>query len=183
MILSDKTIISSVMNGPIVIEPFNVENVQPASVDLTLAEEFLIFDQEKTSVIDPMLPVDMRTVKLNREGFLLSPGGFALGSTRELIGIPNGYVGRLEGKSSLARLGLLVHVTAGFIDPGWKPAQITLEFVNLAPVPIILREGMKIAQLSIETVDKQSYKPYGHEDLHSKYVNQRGPTASQYYKN
>jgi dCTP deaminase len=183
MILSDRTLLNLISQKSIVIDPFNPADVQPASVDLHLDSKLLIFDKSKTAVIDPSIPVEMSEVNISEQGTLLEPGQFALGATLESVGVPNGLVGRLEGKSSLARLGLLVHVTAGFIDPGWLPAQITLEFCNLAPVPIILRPNMKIAQISFERVDQDSAKPYGHKDLNSKYQGQTGPTASKYYQN
>ena len=182
MFLSDNTLLTSIASGFIKIEPFNSKNVQPASVDLHLGSDLLVFDKKIQAVIDPELPVEMRRVALDG-GFLLEPGGFALGATEEKLSVPNGLVGRLEGKSSLARLGLLVHVTAGFIDPGWELAQITLEFTNLSPLPIILREKMKIAQISYSYVDKLSAMPYGSKGLGSKYSGQSGPTASKYNEN
>lgn len=189
MILSDKTI-TGIVNGEIPgfgrsieIDPYDESCVQPASYDLRLDSKLLVFDQDKQTVIDPLIPVEMIEIKMEPEGYLMQPGQFVLGATKEALGVPNGIAGSLEGKSSLARLGLLVHVTAGFIDPGWEQAQITLEIVNLSPLPIILRPDMKIAQIAYQLVDDISAKPYGSEGLNSKYVGQEGPTASKYSQN
>ena len=184
MILSDGTLRNLIDQNHIVIDPYDPGSVQPASVDLHLHSDLLLFEKDEIDYIDPYYEQPMVAHEAKKHsGFLLQPQEFALGSTIEAVGVPNGLVGRLEGKSSLARLGLLVHITAGFIDPGWKPAQITLELVNLAPRPIALREGMKIAQISFYSADQLSDKPYGHADLGSKYQGQAGPTASKYHLN
>ena len=115
--------------------------------------------------------------------FILHPGEFVLGTTLERLTLPDDIVARIEGKSSLGRLGLLIHATAGFVDPGWSNGQITLELSNVAPLPIRLWPGMKIAQLSFMRMDAPAERPYGHPELGSKYQGQKGPTPSRYWRN
>lgn len=186
MILSDGTIRSLLAEGRLIVEPLEQQQIQPASVDVRLGDEFLVFRNHTCEVIDPFnKPSDlMESAKVSDgEAFILHPGEFVLGTTLEAIGLPDDIVARVEGKSSLGRLGLLIHATAGFVDPGWKRGQITLELSNVATLPIKLWPGMKIGQLSFHTLDKAAERPYGHPDLNSKYVGQSGPVASQYEKN
>lgn len=186
MILSDGTIRSLLASGTLIIEPLLPEQVQPASVDVRLGDEFLVFRNHSAEVIDPFeRPPDlMETISVpDDHAFVLHPGEFVLGTTLEMIGLPDDLVARVEGKSSLGRLGLLIHATAGFVDPGWSRGQITLELSNVATLPIKLWPGMKIGQLSFHTLDAPAERPYGHPDLNSKYVGQVGPVASAYQRN
>lgn len=186
MILSDGSIRRRLEAGDLVIEPLDEQQIQPASVDVRLGNEFLIFDSHAQAVIDPFdVPADLvRSVKPDEgTAFVLHPGEFMLGTTAEAIALPNDLVARVEGKSSLGRLGLLIHATAGFVDPGWPLGEITLELSNVARLPIRLWPGMKIGQLSFHTLDAPAERPYGHPALGSKYVGQRGPVASQYHLN
>lgn len=186
MILSDGTIRKHLAAGTIIIDPIEPQQVQPASVDVRLGDAFLVFRNHTCEVIDPFnKPSDLMEPVVVKEGeaFVLHPGEFVLGTTFEEIGLPDDIVARVEGKSSLGRLGLLIHATAGFVDPGWKRGHITLELSNVATLPIKLWPGMKIGQLSFHTLDKAAERPYGHPDLNSKYVGQQGPVASQYEKN
>ncbi len=185
MILSDRTITDAVSTGRILIDPFNPEYVQPSSVDLTLDHRFLVFRNHTRAVIDVKEDVTDLTelVEIEQDGvFLLHPGEFVLGSTAERIGLPDDLVGRIEGKSSLGRLGLLIHTTAGFVDAGFQ-GFITLELSNVASLPITLYPGMRIGQISFLQMTTAADKPYGSSALGSKYSGQVGPTASQYWKN
>ena len=163
MILSDGEIKRKVNSGGIFIEPFDESCVQPASYDLHLDNQFKIFRPHKTEVIDTKMPVKdlMEDVSLeDGEAFVLHPGSFALGLIKEVTGVDSKHVGRLEGKSSLARLGLLIHTTAGFLDPG-NSLQLTLELFNASPLPIKLYPGMKIAQIAFEEIGEACEVPYG----------------------
>ncbi len=186
MILSDGTIRRLLAEGRIAIEPLEESFIQPASVDVRLGDTFLAFRRHTTSDIDPWNVSDdlMERVKVE-EGhpFILHPGEFVLGSTFERLTLPDDIVARIEGKSSLGRLGLLIHATAGFVDPGWANGQITLELSNVAPLPIRLWPGMKIAQFSFMQMDRPAERPYGHPELGSKYQGQAGPVASRYRDN
>jgi dCTP deaminase len=185
MILSDHTIREYLETGRIVIDPFDPAKVQPSSVDLTLDRRFLVFRNHTRALIDVKERLDDLTeaVEIATDGvFLLHPGEFVLGSTAERIGIPDDLVGRLEGKSSLARLGLLIHSTAGFVDAGFE-GYLTLELSNVATLPITLYPGMKIGQISFLQMTTAADHPYGAGRLGSKYQGQEGPTASQYWKN
>ncbi|HKY15520.1 MAG TPA: dCTP deaminase [Microthrixaceae bacterium] len=185
MILSDRTIREQLAAGRIVIEPFDPAKVQPSSVDLTLDHRFLVFRNHTRALIDVKERLDDLTepVEIEPHGvFLLHPGEFVLGSTAERIGIPDDLVGRLEGKSSLARLGLLIHSTAGFVDAGFD-GFLTLELSNVATLPITLYPGMKIGQISFLQMSTPAEHAYGAGSLGSKYQGQEGPTASQYWKN
>ena len=185
MILSDRTIRAEIDAGRIVIDPFDPSRVQPSSVDLTLDRRFLVFRNHTRALIDVKEQVDDLTepVEIAPDGvFLLHPGEFVLGSTAERIGIPDDIVGRLEGKSSLARLGLVIHSTAGFVDAGFE-GHLTLELSNVATLPITLYPGMKIGQISYLQMSTAAEHPYGTGSLGSKYAGQVGPTASQYWKN
>lgn len=160
------------------IDPFDDGRVQPSSVDLTLADEFQTFSDDNIG-IDLAQVKEVGTKFFKKGAFALSPGELVLFSTAEYIEIPTDLCGRVEGKSSIGRLGLLIHCTAGFVDPGFK-GNITLEMVNLNKVPIILRAGLPICQLSFLELTSPSEFPYGHERLGSHYQNQQGVTASRY---
>lgn len=186
MILSDGTIRKLLGDGVLIIDPIDAGQVQPASVDVRLGNQFLVFRNHSCEVIDPYdRPSDlMDDVRVpDGQAFVLHPSEFVLGTTLEAIGLPDDIVARVEGKSSLGRLGLLIHATAGFVDPGWQRGQITLELSNVATLPIKLWPGMKIGQLSFHTLDAPAERPYGHPELNSKYVGQSGPVASQYNRN
>ena len=171
--------------GEIKIDPFDEAQLQPASYDVTLNDEFLVFDNTKVRVIDPMKDLGevMRKIKVTGdEPFVLHPGDFALGSTREIVGVNGRHLYIINGKSSLGRLGLLVHATAGFVDPG-NELKPTLELFNVATMPIILYPGMRIAQVVFEQLTENCERPYGHPDLKSKYYKDMGVKGSQMYKN
>ena len=171
MILSDGEIEAKVASGAIVIEPFDKRCIQPASYDLHLDRQFKIFRPHKTEVIDTKEPVKdlMEDVLLEKgDCFVLHPKSFALGLISETTGVDNCHVGRLEGKSSLARLGLLIHTTAGFLDPG-NSLKLTLELFNASPLPIKLYPGMKIAQIAFENLGAECKVPYGVEKGSSYY--------------
>ncbi len=186
MILSDGTIRKLLADGRLIVEPIDGDQIQPASVDVRLGSQFLVFRNHSCEVIDPFSkPTDLMEQVDVAEGqaFVLHPGEFVLGTTLEAIGLPDDVVARVEGKSSLGRLGLLIHATAGFVDPGWPRGQITLELSNVATLPIKLWPGMKVGQLSFHLLDQPAERPYGHPELGSKYVGQSGPVASQYQRN
>jgi dCTP deaminase len=186
MILSDTTIKEKIKSGDIVIEPFSEEFLQPASYDLHLDKYFLVFNKERIGMID----VKVKPSKLMREitiekpsdGFIIHPNELVLANVKEITGVDAKHVGRLEGKSSLGRLGLIVHATAGFLDPGNK-LRLTLELVNLSPLPIKIYPGMKIAQIAFEEIDKECSKPYGSRGLGSKYKGDLKVKGSNMWKN
>jgi dCTP deaminase len=183
-VLSDGTIMRLVQEGRIRIDPWDESLVQPASVDLRLGESFRVFHNHRASAIDLRDPPQNLTEEVRVEGdepFVIHPGEFALGRTQEWVELPDDIVARIEGKSSLGRLGLIVHATAGFCDPGWK-GTLTLELANLTRIPIKLYAGLPIAQLSFMTLDAPALRPYGHEDLGSHYQGQVEATASRYGK-
>jgi dCTP deaminase len=185
MILSDRDIRRAIEDGSISVSNFDEKNLQPASYDLHLDKYFLVFDTQKNAVIDSKKPVDemMRSVEINEdEPFVLHPGQFALGLILEETGVDESFVGRLEGKSSVGRLGVLIHVTAGFLDPGNK-LKLTLELHNTAELPILLYYKMPIAQIAFEKISSKAEKPYGSDKLTSKYSGDVKPRASQMYKN
>jgi dCTP deaminase len=185
MILSDRTIREAIESGRIVIDPFDPAMVQPSSVDLTLDRSFRVFRNHTRAVIDVKERMDDLTeqVDIPADGvFLLHPGEFVLGSTSERVGLPDDLVGRIEGKSSLGRLGLLIHTTAGFVDAGFD-GYLTLELSNVATLPITLYPGMKIGQISFLQMTSPADQPYGSGALGSKYRGQQGPTPSQYWRN
>ncbi len=184
MVLSDVSIFQAIDQGEIVIDPFEKDYVQPSSVDLRVDRLFRVFRNDTTPYIDPKLPQEDLTelVEIEEDGaFILHPGEFVLGSTLERVAIGNSLVARLEGKSSLGRLGLLIHSTAGFIDPGWD-GHITLELSNVANLPIAIYPGMKIGQISFLQMTTPASVGYG-EEIGSKYQGQRGPTPSKYWLN
>lgn len=185
MILSDQTINEAIRSGRITIDPFDPAMVQPSSVDLRLDRRFLVFRNHTRAVIDVKEDLSDLTemVEIEPDGvFLLHPGEFVLGSTAERIAVGNDLVGRIEGKSSLGRLGLLIHTTAGFVDAGFD-GHITLELSNVASLPITLYPQMKIGQISFLQMTTPAAVPYGAGSLGSKYSGQVGPTASQYWRN
>ena len=183
MILSDRTIKERMRCGDLIIDPLGPNAVQPASVDVRLDSEILVFRNNWRTHIDVMRPADdvvERVLIEDDRPFLLHPGQFALGSTLERVAIPNDVVARIEGKSSLARYGLLIHSTAGFVDPGWD-GKLTLEFSNVGILGITLRAGMKIGHISFTELTTPADNPYGSGELRSKYQGQNGPVASRYY--
>ncbi len=185
MILSDRSIKDKIQSGEISIEPFSSEYIQPASYDLHLDKNILIFNTDKHEVIDVKKTVEDLMVKIEINditGYTLKPGEFVLANIKEITGVDEKHVGRLEGKSSLARMGLIIHATAGFLDPGNK-LRLTLEIANLSPLSIRIYEGMKIAQLAFEELDQPCEKPYGSTGLNSKYKGDMTVQASKMWKN
>ena len=183
MILSDRSIKRQMKKGRIGIDPLGDNAVQPASVDIRLDSEILVFRNNWRTHIDVMQPADdvvERVIVEEGRPFLLHPGQFALGSTLETVTIPDDIVARIEGKSSLARYGLLIHSTAGFVDPGWS-GKLTLEFSNVGILGITLHKGMKIGHISFTQLTTPADNPYGSGELRSKYQGQSGPVASRYY--
>ncbi len=183
MVLSDRTIKEELARGRIIIEPLDPECIQPSSVDLHLDRQFRVFRNSRLPYIDVRRSTDDLTDLIEIEPerpFILHPGEFALGSTLERVALPDDLVARLEGKSSLGRLGLLIHSTAGFIDPGWD-GHLTLELSNVANLPITLYYGMKIGQISFLRMTTPVERPYGSAGLGSKYQGQREPTPSRFY--
>ncbi len=184
MILSDRDIRAQIQAGRIVIEPFTPEAVQPSSVDLHLDSRFRVFRNSRYPYIDVRVEQPELTELLEISGddpFILHPGEFVLGSTLERVALPDDLVARLEGKSSLGRLGLLIHSTAGYVDPGWD-GNLTLELSNVANLPITLYQGMKIGQISFQRLTSPVEVPYGDARIGSKYRGQRDPTASLYHR-
>jgi dCTP deaminase len=181
-VLSDGTIMRLVQEGRIGIDPWDPALVQPASVDLRLGDSFRVFHNHRATAIDLRRPPENLTEEVlvpQGESFVIHPGEFCLGRTLEWVELPDDVVARIEGKSSLGRLGLIVHATAGFCDPGWK-GTLTLELNNLTRVPIILHPGLEIAQLSFMMLDRPAQRPYGSPELGSHYQGQRAATASRY---
>lgn len=185
MILSDRSIRDSIAEGRIVIDPYDESCVQPSSVDLRLDDRFLVFRNHTMGHIDVRSDLtdltDLVTASPD-DPFMLHPGEFVLGSTIERVVLPNDLVARLEGKSSLGRLGLLIHSTAGYVDAGWD-GQLTLELSNVANLPITLYPRMKIGQISFVRMTTPAERPYGSSSLGSKYRGQEGPRASRYWEN
>lgn len=201
MILSDSDINKANLAGSIVISPFNPMHLQPASMDLELGRQFRYYDHSRipqewlhqfsgprpgSHALDPLdlTPSDIDNLLVEhtvapRSQICIEPNTFMLGATREWIGLPGNVVGRIEGKSSLARLGLGVHVTAGFVDPGWK-GRLTLELFNFSPVPIALTPGMAVAQISFHLMNTAAEKPYGSPGLGSRYQESEGTVTSRY---
>lgn len=185
MILSDQTIREHLDAGTIAIDPIDDTAIQPSSVDVRLDHRFLVFRNHTRGLIDVKQDLSDLTepVEASEEDpFILHPGEFVLGSTLERIALPNDLVARLEGKSSLGRLGLLIHSTAGFVDAGWD-GQITLELSNVASLPITLYPGMRVGQVSFMQMTTPAANPYGSGVIGSKYQGQTGPRPSQYWKN
>ena len=185
MLLSDRDIKEQVSAKRVGIEPFDPAMVQPSSVDVRLDRFFRVFENHKYSEIDPSIEQPELTRELEvaaDEHFILHPGEFVLASTYEVITLPDDIAGRLEGKSSLGRLGLLTHSTAGFIDPGFS-GHITLELSNVANLPVKLFPGMKIGQLCLIKLSSPAEHPYGSAVYGSRYQGQRGPTPSKSWLN
>ena len=185
MILSDRSIREELTAGRIVIDPLDPRCIQPSSVDLHLDRFFRVFLNHTMRVIDVKEDQEELTELVEikpDDAFILHPGEFVLGSTHERVILPGDLVGRLEGKSSLGRLGLLIHSTAGFVDPGFE-GHLTLELSNVANLPITLYPGMKIGQISFLRMTTPAEQPYGTRAIGSKYQGQRGPTPSRYFEN
>lgn len=185
VILSDRDLRSEIDAGNIVIDPFDPACVQPSSIDVKLSNLFRVFRNHTAAVLDVKKDLTGLTelVEVNQDGcFLLHPGEFVLGSTLERVAVPHNLVARVEGKSSLGRLGLVIHSTAGFIDAGFD-GHVTLELANLANLPITLYPNMKIGQISFITMTSPAENPYGQGAKGSKYQGQRGPTPSRYFEN
>jgi dCTP deaminase len=184
VVLSDRDIRAEIEAGRIVIDPFIPDAVQPSSVDLHLDRRFRVFRNSRYPFIDVRAdqPELTELVEIGGdEPFILHPGEFVLGSTFERVQLPNDLVARLEGKSSLGRLGLLIHSTAGYVDPGWD-GNLTLELSNVANLPITLYDGMKIGQISFQRLSSPAEVGYGDARIGSKYRGQRDPTASLYHR-
>lgn len=184
MIFSDRTIKEAVAAGRIVIDPYDEAMVQPSSVDLRCDSRFRVFQNHRYPLIDPKAPQEDLTepvLATEDDPFILHPGEFVLGSTREIVGLADDIVARLEGKSSLGRIGLLIHSTAGFIDPGFK-GQVTLELSNVANLPIAIYPGMRIGQVSFYQLSTAAEHPYGSPGAGSKYQGQAGPTPSRIHR-
>ena len=185
MLLSDRDIRAAVASGRLVVEPWDAGLVQPSSVDVRLDRYFRVFNNSQYTHIDPAVQQDELTALVDvvdGEPFVLHPGEFVLASTLEVVTLGDQLAGRLEGKSSLGRLGLLTHSTAGFIDPGFS-GHITLELSNVANLPITLWPGMKIGQLCLVRLTSPSENPYGSSAAGSRYQGQQGPTPSRSYVN
>jgi len=185
MVLSDRSIKEALDSGRIIIDPLGPDCIQPSSVDLHIDQFFRVFRNHSQRVIDVREDQEDLTELIDvgpTDPFILHPGEFALGSTIERVQIPDDLVARLEGKSSLGRLGLLIHSTAGFVDAGWD-GHLTLELSNVANLPITLYPGMKIGQISFFEMTTPAERPYGTASLGSKYRGQRGPTPSRYAEN
>ncbi len=184
VLLSDRDIRAQLDRGRVVLDPFEPSMVQPSSVDVRLDRMFRLFDNHKYSVIDPAQEQPELTRLVEVEGdepFILHPGEFVLGSTFEIVTLPDDISARLEGKSSLGRLGLLTHSTAGFIDAGFS-GHVTLELSNVATLPITLWPGMKIGQLCFFQLSSPAESPYGSDASGSRYQGQRGPTPSRSFQ-
>jgi dCTP deaminase len=181
VILSDRDIRKQIESGRLLIEPFDPDMVQPSSVDLRVDKTFRVFANTRYPYIDVMNPMDDLTEPVEvkeGEAFILHPGEFVLGSTLESVTLPDDLVARIEGKSSLGRLGLLIHSTAGFVDAGWS-GHLTLELSNVANLPITIYPGMRIGQLCLFEMTSPAERPYGER---GKYQGQRGPTPSKFYE-
>ena len=185
MILSDRSIREALEAGAIVVDPLLEGGIQPSSVDLRIDRYFRVFRNDTTPFIDPKQAQEDLTELVevtDGQAFILHPGEFVLASTLERVALPPDVVGRLEGKSSLGRLGLLTHATAGFVDSGWD-GHLTLELSNVATLPITIYPGMKIGQISFMQMTEPASTPYGSSEIGSKYKGQEGPTPSRYFKN
>jgi dCTP deaminase len=185
VLLSDNDLRKELVSGRLGVDPFEPKMLQPSSIDVRLDRYFRVFDNSRYTHIDPMQQQDELTTlvePVEDEPFVLHPGEFVLGSTFEAVSLPDYLAGRLEGKSSLGRLGLLTHSTAGFIDPGFS-GHITLELSNVANLPITLWPGMKIGQLCLFQLTSPAEHPYGSAQAGSRYQGQRGPTPSRAYLN
>ena len=185
MLLSDRDICAEIEAKRVALDPFDPTMVQPSSVDVRLDRFFRVFENHRYPHIDPSIDQPDLTRQVNPEGdepFILHPGEFVLGSTYEMVTLPDDVAARLEGKSSLGRLGLLTHSTAGFVDPGFS-GHVTLELANVATLPIKLYPGMKIGQLCFFRLSSPAEHPYGSAKYGSRYQGQRGPTPSRSFAN
>ena len=185
MLLSDKDIRAEIDAKRVVIDPYDPQMIQPSSIDVRLDRYFRVFENHRYPHIDPSVEQPDLTRLVEPDGdepFILHPGEFVLASTYEVITLPDDIASRLEGKSSLGRLGLLTHSTAGFIDPGFS-GHVTLELSNVATLPIKLFPGMKIGQLCMFRLTSPAEHPYGSARYGSRYQGQRGPTPSRSYLN
>ena len=183
-VLSDRDIRAAIEAGEVVIKPYDPQDLQPSSVDLHLDRRFRVFRNNRYAYIDVRSPQPDLTEMLSvadDEPFILHPGEFVLGQVLEWVELPDNLVSRLEGKSSLGRLGLLIHSTAGYVDPGWK-GNLTLELSNVANLPIALYYGMKIGQISFFRMSSAVERPYGSPELGSKSQGQSEPTASAFHR-
>jgi dCTP deaminase len=183
-VLSDRDIAAALSGGRVRVDPYDPADLQPSSIDLHLDRSFRVFRNNRYAYIDVRSPQPDLTELLSvsdDEPFVLHPGEFVLGQTLEWVELPDDLVARLEGKSSLGRLGLLIHSTAGYVDPGWK-GKLTLELSNVAKLPIALYFGMKIGQISFFAMSSPVDRPYGSAGLGSKYQGQSEPTASAYFE-
>jgi dCTP deaminase len=185
VLLSDRDILAEIDAHRIRVEPYDAAMIQPSSIDIRLDRYFRVFENHKYPHIDPAIEQVDLTREVEPDGedpFILHPGEFVLGSTYEVCSLPDDVAARVEGKSSLGRLGLLTHATAGFVDPGFS-GHVTLELANVATLPIKLYPGMKIGQLCFFRLSSPAQHPYGSEKYGSRYQGQRGPTASRSYAN
>jgi dCTP deaminase len=184
MVLSDRTIKAEIEAGRIEFDPYDADMVQPSSVDVRVDRRFRVFHNARRPFIDVREPMEDLTELVEPpegEPFILHPGEFVLGQTLEWVELPHDLVARLEGKSSLGRLGLLIHSTAGYVDPGWK-GNLTLELSNVANLPIALYYGMRIGQISFFRMSSAVERPYGSPELRSRYQGQKEPTASAFHR-
>ncbi|MEA2374870.1 MAG: dCTP deaminase [Thermoleophilaceae bacterium] len=185
MVLSDRTIRAEIDAGRVIIDPFDPGLVQPSSIDVRVDRRFRVFHNARYPYIDVRQKMDDLTEAVEVEGdrpFILHPGEFVLGQTLERVTLPDDLVARLEGKSSLGRLGLLIHSTAGFVDSGFS-GNLTLELSNVANLPITIYYGMPIGQISFMRMDGPVERPYGSRETDNKYQGQTEPTASRFYLN
>jgi dCTP deaminase len=185
VLLSDRDILAEIESRRVVVEPYDPAMIQPSSIDFRLDRYFRVFENHRYPHIDPAADQSDLTREVEPTGdepFILHPGEFVLGSTLEVVTLPDDLAARVEGKSSLGRLGLLTHATAGFVDPGFS-GHVTLELANVATLPIKLYPGMKIGQLCFFRLSSPAEHPYGSEKYGSRYQGQRGPTPSRSYAN
>jgi dCTP deaminase len=185
VLLSDRDILAEIDANRISVEPYDASMIQPSSIDFRLDRYFRVFENHRYPHIDPAVDQSDLTRVVEAEGeepFILHPGEFVLGSTYEVVTLPDDIAARVEGKSSLGRLGLLTHATAGFVDPGFS-GHVTLELANVATLPIKLYPGMKIGQLCFFRLSSPAEHPYGSAKYGSRYQGQRGPTPSRSYAN
>jgi dCTP deaminase len=185
VILSDRSLREAIAAGRLVVDPLDDDAIQPSSIDVRLDNRFRVFYTARHPYIDVKQPMDDLTELVEvkpDDAFILHPGEFVLGSTLEQVGIPPDLAARLEGKSSLGRLGLMTHSTAGFLDPGFV-GHVTLELSNVANLPITLYPGMRIGQIAVFQLTTAAERPYGSRGVGSKYQGQRGPTPSRYWEN
>ena len=185
MVLSDGTIRAEIAAGRLAFDPYDASLIQPSSVDVRVDRRFRVFHNARYPYIDVRQPMDDLTELVTVDGdepFILHPGEFVLGQTLERVRLPNDLVGRLEGKSSLGRMGLLIHSTAGFVDAGFE-GNLTLELSNVANLPITVYHGMPIGQISFMRMDTAVERPYGSDEAGSKYQGQAEPTPSRFHLN